>query len=192
MTDDKKQELIERYRDINVNYDWWDSIHDDFNAICKRMGIDLDKREPSFSGFWSQGDGASFTGSFSGSIADRAAEEIRNYAPLDTELHRIADELTLIGRIYYRAYARIGRPYGNHYCHQYTMHVTDLEPLEGDADDWANDIHEAVEQGLQELFRDLAGWLYDVLEREYDHCTSDEEVWESIVANELHLEEEDA
>ena len=53
-------------------------------------------------------------------------------------------------------------------------------------------IHEAVEQGLQELFRDLAGWLYQTLEREYDHLTSDEEVWETIVANELHLEEEDA
>lgn len=192
MTDDKKQELIDRYRDINVDHDWWDLIYDDFNAICKRMGIDLDKQEPSFSGFWSQGDGASFTGSFSGSIADTAAEEIRNYAPLDTELHRIADELTLIGRIYYRAYARIGRPYGTHYCHQYTMYVTDFEPLESEVDDWADDIHEAVEQGLQELFRDLAGWLYRTLEQEYDYFTSDEEVWETIVANELHLEEEDA
>jgi hypothetical protein len=31
--------------------------------------------------------------------------------------------------------------------------------------------------------------LYKDLEREYDSLTTDEAVWEGIVANELHLEE---
>ena len=191
MTDHRKHAVIERHRDINVNYDWWDCTHGDFRAICKRMGIDLDKHEPSFSGFWSQGDGASFTGTFIGDVADTAPQTIREYAPADKELHRIADELCMLGRIYYRAHANIDRPYGTHYCHQYTMHVTSCEPYDGDPDDWVEEVHTALEEGLQGLFRDLAGWLYSTLEREYDHLTSDEVVWDTIVANEMYKEDED-
>ena len=33
--------------------------------------------------------------------------------------------------------------------------------------------------------------LYDLLESEYDYLTSDEAVWETIVANELNLDEEE-
>ena len=190
MTDDRKAALIERYQNINVDHEWWDSVYDDFHSICKRMGIDLDRHEPSFAGFWSQGDGASFTGIFNADVADTAPETIRNYAPIDKELHRIADELCMLGRIYYRAYARVGRPYGSHHCHQYTMFVTDYEPLVGDIDDWADEVHEAVEKGLQELFRDLAGWLYSTLEQEYDYLTSNEGVWDTIVANDMHKEGE--
>lgn len=191
MNDDRKQALIERHREINVYYQWWDSTYDDFNAICRRMGITLEKHEPSFSGFWSQGDGASFTGAFVGDVAETAPQTIREYAPVDKELHRIADELCTLGRIYYRAYASIGRPYGTRYCHQYTMYVTFVEPYDGDPDDWADAVHTALEEGLQELFRDLAGWLYQTLEREYDYLTSDEAVWDGIVANELDKEDED-
>jgi hypothetical protein len=191
MTDDRKQELIERYRTISVDHEWWDSTYDDFKSICRRMGIDLDMGEPSFQGFWSQGDGASFTGIFNADIADTAPETIRNYAPIDKELHRIADELCMLGRVYYRAYAQIGRPYGSHHCHSHTMFVANYAPLEGDVDDWADEVHTAVETGLQGLFRDLADWLYNTLERKYDYLTSDEAVWGTIVANELDREDED-
>lgn len=186
------EELIERYRDINVDHDWWDFTCDDFDIICKHMGIDVDKGEPSFSGFCSQGDGASFTGTFNGELAECAPEKIKAYAPEDKELHRIADELCMLGRLYYRAYAHITRLYGTHYYHQYTMYVTGLEPVYGDPDDWADAVHAALEDGLQDLFRDLAGWLYSSLDAEYDYLTSDEAVWETIVANDLHREEEAA
>ena len=190
MTDDRKEELIERHRDINANHDWWDAVYEDFDIICKCMGIDVDKGEPCFSGFCSQGDGASFTGTFNGEVAENAPEEIRKHAPLDKKLHRIADELCMLGRLYYRAYAHISRLYGTNYYHQYTMFITGLEPMYGDADDWADAVHALVEDGLQDLFRDLAGWLYSSLDVEYDYLTSDEAVWDTIVANDLHKEEE--
>jgi len=190
MTDNRKEELIERYRDINVDYDWWDAVYENFQLICKCMGVALDKGEPCFSGFWSQGDGASFTGTFNGEVGDNAPEEIRKHAPLDKELHRIADELCMLGRLYYRAYAHISRLYGTNYYHEHTMFVTGCEPVYGDADDWADTVNEAVEEGLQVLFRDLAGWLYGSLENEYDYLTSDEVVWDTIVSNGLNKEEE--
>lgn len=182
-------DLIDRHRDINVDHGWWGGIYDDFTSICKRMGISLDQHEPSFTGFWSQGDGASFTGVFRGTVAETAPETIRNYAPVDGELHRIADELCILGRVYYRAHARIWRQGRTPYCHSNTLRVSDLWPAEGDVDDWADEVHDAVEEGLNRLFRDLADWLYGTLEREYDYLTSDEVVWDTIRANELDREE---
>ena len=50
-----------------------------------------------FSGFWSQGDGACFEGRYA--YAPRASLRIRDYAPRDTELHRIADALQALQRL---------------------------------------------------------------------------------------------
>jgi hypothetical protein len=54
--------FINKHRDFNVNHDWWDSTYDDFRQICEILGVDPNtRRDPDvrFSGFWSQGDGAS-------------------------------------------------------------------------------------------------------------------------------------
>ncbi len=53
-------ELIEKHRDINVDHDWWDCTYDHFMEDMKQVGITV--KDMRFSGFWSQGDGASFTG----------------------------------------------------------------------------------------------------------------------------------
>lgn len=179
------QELIDKHRDINVDYEWWDFTYADFGTICDIVGIELDKSEPSFSGFCSQGDGASFTGSYR--FKDDAPAKIREHAPQDEELHRIADQLCLVGRMYYPAYVTMRRIWGSRSIHECTMYVNDVEPIDGDADDWAHEVHDAVEREVQDLMRDLARWLYRSLEAEYEHLTSDEVVWEAIVANELHV-----
>jgi hypothetical protein len=46
-------------RECAVNYDWWDSVYEIWQGALEQIGF----REPkiNFSGFWSQGDGASFT-----------------------------------------------------------------------------------------------------------------------------------
>lgn len=51
------EKVIEKHRDINVSFDWWDFIYEDFNERNNEyFGID----KIYFSGFWSQGDGAMF------------------------------------------------------------------------------------------------------------------------------------
>lgn len=57
-----KDELIEKYRYMNVDggYDWWESIEEDLRSDMDAIGFTVDKMY--FSGFWSQGDGACFTG----------------------------------------------------------------------------------------------------------------------------------
>lgn len=56
-----KEKVIEDNRDINVDHDGWeDGVIDNFQYDMKELG--LGRVNVSYTGFWSQGDGASFTG----------------------------------------------------------------------------------------------------------------------------------
>ena len=56
-----KEQVIENNRDINVDHDdWHEYIIDNFVHEMNKAGVE--DVEASYSGFWSQGDGASFTG----------------------------------------------------------------------------------------------------------------------------------
>jgi hypothetical protein len=56
----KKVALIEKHREINVHHEWWDSVYETFKEDMNLLGYSVE--DITFSGFWSQGDGASFTG----------------------------------------------------------------------------------------------------------------------------------
>jgi len=164
---------------------WWDSVYDDFEQICLILGVTLatttvrlmgrgTRQKPCiwFSGFWSQGDGACFEGRYA--YAPRAALRIREYAPQDTELHRIADALQALQRPNFYQVTASFRQTGRH-CGM-TVDV-DRDSLAG---------HPIVNHGeddLIEALRDLAHWLYRALKREYEFLTSDETVDDGIEAN---------
>jgi hypothetical protein len=196
------QAFIDKHRDFNVGHDWWDSTYDDFEYICEILGIELDKNEPSFSGFWSQGDGASWAGTYRATqltpwgtpdvaTYDIAPAKIREHAPKDEELHSIADELCMLARIYHPVRATVGR-YNSHYVHSMTMNVSEWEYWDDDIGFEGVDdaIAELIEETLLTQFRALADWLYTALEEEHEYLTSDEAVIESLKANEIEEDEE--
>jgi hypothetical protein len=177
------------YREAAPCDDWHECVFDDFEAVCAILGVRLATRSVRlfgggtrqkpciwFSGFASQGDGASFEGALGFATGARAA--IRAHAPQDSELHRIADALQAIQRRnFYQLRADINQR--GRYCHEYSMSIaverdspTD-QPMTADAED-----------AVVELLRDLARWLYRQLEREYDYQTSDTVTDEAILANE--------
>ena len=94
----RKDQLLEANRDVNVQFDWWTSTYESFVEDCRAIGIEVDPERIHFSGFWSQGDGACFEGHYR--HAKGAAPHIHAYAPQDTELHRIADSLPIVCRIF--------------------------------------------------------------------------------------------
>ena len=92
------------YRQAGFDHDWFEFVFDDFERICAILGVELrtvpvrlygggTRQKPCifFSGFWSQGDGACFEGRYL--YARAARRHIRDHAPKDSELHRIADAL---------------------------------------------------------------------------------------------------
>jgi hypothetical protein len=194
--------FLDEHRYINVDYDWWDCVYDDFTQICGILGIQLEKREPCFSGFWSQGDGASWEGTYlpmgsswrPDAVYDQAPAKIREHAPEDGELHRIADELCFLARLYGPVHAAVRRGrYGGNYVHSNTMQISHWEYYDSEVelDEVDSDILNHIEETLLQLFRDLADWLYKTLEREYDYLISDEAVAESLEANEIEEETDD-
>ena len=98
----------------------------------------------------------------------------------------------MLSRIYFPLHISISRFGRSSYVHEQTMDCY-VEPMQGDPDDWAEEVHTHVQGEGTMLMRDLARWLYRTLEDEYDYLTSDEAVWDTIEANELceaHNEEE--
>lgn len=58
-----KSEAIEKHRDDHVDPDWYSPITEGFKEDMDAIGVETD--DVSFTGFYSQGDGASFTGKVS-------------------------------------------------------------------------------------------------------------------------------
>lgn len=167
------------YRAGTLDYEWWDFVYDDAKACAKIIGIDIDNIY--FSGFSSQGDGACFTGEYI--YAKGAAKAIRDYAPMDKELHRIADELQKIqSRNFYALYAEVKHFGRHHHSGSMAVQVVNSKASRGGAND---DAHYTI----KELMRDFADWVYMSLEREYDYLMSDEAVDESILSNEYTFDE---
>ena len=176
------------YRDQGLHDEWYDFVYEDFETICRIVGVTLattpvrlygggtrDKPQIFWTGFSSQGDGASFAGRYS--HARGAARAIRAHAPKDTELHRIADELQAVQRRNFHQLHAYIRQQGR-YCHEYTMAIE----VERDSPTWQPPTDDA-EDAVTEAMRDLARWLYRQLQSEYEHQTSDDAVDEILQAN---------
>lgn len=165
----------------------WDYIYDDAAECAHILGIDIARRrgtnEPCiyFSGFSSQGDGACFEGSYA--YKKGAAKAIRQYAPEDCELHRIADELQAVQkRNFWRLQASM--THRGHYSHSGCMDV-DVE----DSTERYRDLGDAEEE-VRDLMRAFANWIYSQLRAEYEYQSSDEAVEEAITANEYEFTED--
>ncbi|HGY4720953.1 TPA: antitoxin of toxin-antitoxin stability system [Citrobacter amalonaticus] len=177
------------YSEGGPEYDWYSDIYDNFTLICNILGVRLRTRTVTttggrhrekaciwFSGFSSQGDGACFEGHYR--YQSQAARNIREHAPQDEELHRIADELqALQQRHFWQLQADI--QHRGRYYHEYSMDITVTRhgPV-------AQEVTEDAETALSKALYDLAHWLYCQLQNEYDWLTSPAAVDEAILANE--------
>lgn len=194
LSDAAKDKARAWYREGGFDYDWYDAVYEDFQRIAEILGLDLKTRpvrlmggsirqDPCiwFRGFSSQGDGACFESRYA--YQKHAPRLIREYAPQDTELHRIADALQAIQRRnFYQLCADAS--HRGHYYHAYCMAIS----VERDSPAY-QDMTADAEETIIEALRDLARWLYHQLEREYDYLSSDETVDETITANEYTFTE---
>ena len=189
LSDAAKEAARAWYRESCLDHEWYDFVYEDFQTICGILGVTLatspvslygggtrDKPHLWWTGFWSQGDGASFEGSYA--HARGATRAIRAHAPKDDELHRIADALQAAQkRNFWQLHSTITQR--GRYYHEYTMAIE----VERDSPTWQPPTDDA-EEAVTEAMRDLARWLYRQLRAEHDHLTSDDAIDETLVANE--------
>ena len=177
--------ILNKQRNINVDYDrWYEPRIYDQKDILNKLGFA--DPEIYFTGFYSQGDGASFTGEYTG-YNKKEILELKNEYPQDKELHEIIDrflDFNVCIEENYDIYVKIDK---NHmYCHEETMYINqayiDL-PL-------PDDDEEDIEYTFIELCKDIARYFYEWLKKDYEYLESDESVLETILLNDYIFDED--
>jgi hypothetical protein len=191
LSDAAKEVARNWWRECSSSDDWWDFVYDDAAQIAELMGIDLRTRpvklmgggvryEPNiwFSGFCSQGDGACFEGDYS--YRKGSVKAVKRHAPQDQELHAIVEGLYEIQkRNFYRVACTVQHRghYSHSGCTEFDFDRSDCEVSSDDRDE------------VRKYLRRFMDWIYEQLETEHDWLNSDEQVDESIIANEYEFTE---
>jgi hypothetical protein len=167
LSEEAKKKALDNYRCWNIEFNWWDATIEDFIEKMKEIGYGIRKEDVEFSGFSSQGDGASFEAEIDLKtwFKNASAESNKKYKNIKEDEE-----------------ARFNIIRNSHQCsHEYTMGV-----------DWEADIANGKEELIEEFgelllqeAREYARDLYRKLEKEYDYLTSDECIIESLEANKI-------
>lgn len=176
LPDDIKAKVLENERDINVDYDWHKWTLEDWEGKLEAMGFE--DANISFSGFWSQGDGASFT-SKRVNIEDFLASQKckTRFKALLKALKKDEIESNFdVSRI------------SHHYSHEYTVTVDSEILYNRDYKPEKYVLIEGQEGELRKLMletvRELSRKIYRELQQDYEYLTSDAAVIDTIKANE--------
>jgi len=207
--EDTQKTIIKKHKDINTKYDgWWQFTYEQQAEKLKERGFDVydvvfrdekkynsetgkwektGKTIPetifniSFSGFWSQGDGASFT---TDSVDIIKWLEYKNNPKYSRILKLLQNNSS--SELYYSA--KIIRE--SRYVHERstTLYIN-WEPYK--VYDMPNvySLLCDIEKEMEEDVVDLSQEIYKALEEEYEYMSSDEVVKETLIANQYEFDE---
>jgi len=211
LPEESKKKALEKNRDINVEYqDWHDPVIEGFEEDMKELGLEDVIVE--YSGFYSQGDGASFTARVddeekflrdalgitnSTEFLDMGDDE--DTSKQDDDLRQLMGDLRNIGydtreklkpEDLYINIERISSRYHHENTIAASVEIEELD-VEDDDRDW-DKFRDEMESIVTEWARDKSQELYRTLEKDWDSLQSDEEVAETLIAGdyEFNLEGE--
>lgn len=194
LDDGAKERLVKKLHDQVGDY-WHEPVYEDFSCICTTMGVEVGttgaqprangaaRDEIYFSGFGSQGDGACFAGNLRLADVAGAGARVREYAPQDTELHAIADQLELIVGVFMSTTVLLGVELDSPridisgqergYRQEVASNILEYSTVDDQGDDGTLiTLVDELEDAVEKTATDLANWLYKSLEAEYEYQTS--------------------
>jgi hypothetical protein len=157
-----KLKVLDKYRDINTDYDWYEFVIDDWKEKLEEIGFD--NATISFSGFGSQGDGCSFTADI-----DLDKFLVGEFEPLkneDTCFEFVSNNHGLRFILY-------------HFRQNNHLSSEQMDTL---SDKFVNLVNQDHHDLSSEIYRDL--------ESQYDYLTSNIAVQETIESNQYHFLED--
>lgn len=187
LKEEAKETALDKMRDINTDYRWWDFEYDNFKTIAEYVGVTVDLKKTYFCGFYHQGQGSSYTASVNIIKLLQGVKEMawKAYAPkaeLDFPVINIDRRvLDLIQRDIIDTWAKveptnretsvnvsIDLNFSYNRCGNYNCIEDELSRLE-------EDITDVCEQ--------LNHFLFTALQKAYEYLTSDAAITETIKAN---------
>jgi hypothetical protein len=206
LSPEAKTNALEEMRDINTEYQGWhEPIIEDFEERMKELGVD--GVVVSYSGFYSQGDGASFTGDvfdtktfMSKALGLKDTEWLdmgEDEKPEDEE-SRLRADLLDIGfdtreKLTPDNFVIKIERLSNRYSHENTIegkvYIEDIpESIEDEIP--SQTIEDEIEEKVTNWARSESKDLYRNLERYYDELRSDESVEETIIENDYKFDKD--
>jgi len=180
------QKEHEDWKQNAFDYDWWDGVYEYFKETCDGLGIRVD--HITFSGFWSQGDGAAFDGRVD---LTKFMEDTGRHIEHPALYLAVKDDGSR-----FVVYATRGN---NMAVDAYTNFANQTAPsgiFEGlDQEAWS-ELVDAQEEDAQledaalKYCQELAGGLYRDLEIAYEDLTSEASFIEFCACNEITFETE--
>jgi hypothetical protein len=201
-----KEKALEWFSN-SLDYEWWEGAYDLAKEDGKEKGFDID--DIRFSGFWSQGDGASWTGTVH--LKHFLEHHLKEDNP---DHHRYFVLQALLDEGWVEKYVTIERR-GFHYVHADMMReggvsLSALEGLDEDSEERlqhdgplqrANvyQLHVGIDtdalvddllEWVIEEAREFADKIYKDLEQEYEDLTSEESLLSAAYANGWRFDED--
>jgi len=202
LPEESKKKALEKNRDINTEYqDWHDPIIEGFEEDMKKLG--LDDIVVRYTGFYSQGDGASFTAK----VVDqdtflRDALEIKSSTEFldmgddgdtskeDDDLRQLTGDLRNIGydtrekvnpEDLYLSIVEIYSRYSHEMSITGEVEIDYIDMVDGDDRDWTS-FQDGMEDMLTDWARDESKELYQRLYKYYEELQEDEAVADTLIA----------
>ena len=176
-----KERALRDHTENGLHYDWWDGTEEFFKQCLETLGIEVDQTY--FSGFYCQGDGASFDGGFTfrkdwreelekmttgGRLYNACIEAGQELEKMQARFMFLPDDIREFEELISCSIIQSRNP---HYVHSGTMDVG------------SEDCHEDDYEGLLQIMRELADEYYFMLRDEWEHLTSAEALQETAEAN---------
>ena len=169
--------IIEKNINVNIDYNWFDDEIDYFIETSEKLGFDIDKDKVNFSGFHSQGDGASFEAYINILIYLKATKQLTKYRSLVNAINSgKVEDCTLVSRN------------SHFYSHEKTCSVNSIEVYD-DISDKVSELLKDLEEELEEKREDLCVELYRNLENYYEYLRSRECIIYTLSSNEYEFDE---
>lgn len=193
-----KERAREKWREHELDYDWWEDTYADAMTMGALFGCQVDDNtartvggqhisdpDIQFQGFSSQGDGACWSGCLYTDKLAGAVERVKAEAPQDEELHRLAGlaealhgmiaAVQVANRLTTDPEARAWPEVEVGMTLTVTGHESSYRTrVDGD------DVSADIEKAANELVGDFAIWIYRQLEAEYEYRLDDAQIDESI------------
>ena len=184
-----KEKARNWWRECNNDDTFWSECTiDEAKEQGENMGLDIDKVY--FRGFWSQGDGACYTGTWSASCV-KVGETAKGWgdSPATTEIKRIAAEFEQFAKAWPESSFSV--KHSGHYSHEF---CTDFNVSLGEDADNNEEVSpeqwREASDSLIETARDYMRWIYRQLEKEYEYQNSDECIDENLTGNSYTFKED--